>query len=699
MLERQARAPGVVIRLSRQDLEARGYTEVLDILDDLPGMDVIRPWGDNYVKVYWRGYRTDVSFPFLLMIDGIVTNSIWTTDGSHIVALPLSMVDHIEVVYGPTSVVYGANAVMGVINVVTAAGAGDGTTARARVSAGAYHTDRLDQRVLDAHLEHRAGDLRLSLAGRLSLGWTDREAAERFEYTRAAYADDERLWGGYRGFENLARGANSPIEQRGIDARIAFGNLELVARQLSLATGYALVYPTDQAQPFARWIQEEREAYLRHKVDLASGITARTTVRARTSGIDRESYYLAGFNETVEGGGARRVAQVSYWQAINDAYAIHHDLEAEIAPWLILQGGVKYARRDLARAYDVTALEALPPGEIVFNEGQRPDLPVPPDDVRRGPERVSQDDYGAYLHARAERSGLLGGRDVHTLHVGARADYNSQFGDHHSPTLRFGYVGEIPTARGTLVAKLLYGEAFHEPNPRQLYGGWEGSGSAISLLPESSRTFELNVSHTTPRLAGLISGYYVRNAGTIRLFANGASERPSSEFLGADVHLQALLRPPGVDHLSVWAFYSYIWGEEEDIDEPVAEETIGDVATHKAWLGATARISGRYVATVRGRAIAARDTVDSNPIREIGGYAVLDAVARVERLFDDRVSLTLRVDNALGTAYSHPGIRTADGGETPGYWDGDRWVGSVGYYNSRLPQPGRRVMVTLGLDY
>src|SRR6266702_3662709 len=78
MSESQSRAPGVVIRLTREDLEARGYHELLDLFDDLPGMDVVRPWGDNYLKVYWRSYRTEVTSPFLLMIDGQVVNSLWS---------------------------------------------------------------------------------------------------------------------------------------------------------------------------------------------------------------------------------------------------------------------------------------------------------------------------------------------------------------------------------------------------------------------------------------------------------------------------------------------------------------------------------------------------------------------------------------------------------------------------------------------
>jgi outer membrane receptor for ferrienterochelin and colicins len=696
-LEPQARAPGVVLRFSRQELEARGYTEVLDLLDDLPGMDVIRPWGDNYVKAYWRGYRTDVSFPFLVMIDGIVTNSVWTTDASHAVAVPMSMIDHIEVVYGPTSVVYGANAVMGVINIVTTgSGEADGTSARIRVSAGSYHGDRFDQRVLDGRVVHRHGDLRLSLAGRVALGWTDSEAAERFEYTQSSYADDPALWGEYLRYEQLARGADSPIEQYGLDARLGIGGLEIVARQLTLGTGYGTVYPTDRVQPFARWLQQEREVYASHHATLGRGLTARTLARVRSSGINRDSYYLQGFAETPVGGATPVwVTEVSYWQAINLAYSLAHDLDWQPLPWLTVQGGLKVERRDLARTYDVSANAHLRPPEVDL---ETTPLPAPLDDARRGPDRAYQDDYGAYLQGRVERRGLLAGRDVHAIHVGARADHNSQFGAHHSPTLRLGYVGELPTGAGTFLAKLLYGEAFHEPNPRQLYGGWPGSGSDIALEPESSRTLEINLSHASSKVSSLVSGYYVRNAGTIRLFGGGADRRGRTDVVGVDAHLQLLVRPPGTDFVRVWAYYSYLWSDEDKMD-PVADGPIGDIASHKGWLGATTQVAGRFSATLRGRAVSARETVASNPIREVGRYAVLDATARVDRVIDDRASLTVRVDNLTGQAYSHPGIRTADGGEVPGHWEGDAWIGSAGYYNSRLPQPGRRVMITVGVEY
>src|SRR5690242_6739039 len=89
------------------------------MLDDLPSMDVARSYGETYFKTYWRGYRNVIGSPYLLMIDGVVFNHLYRNDTEIMEAFPLTNVDHIEIVYGPASALYGANAAMGVINVIT----------------------------------------------------------------------------------------------------------------------------------------------------------------------------------------------------------------------------------------------------------------------------------------------------------------------------------------------------------------------------------------------------------------------------------------------------------------------------------------------------------------------------------------------------------------------------------------------------
>src|SRR5258705_4693208 len=69
--ERLADAPATVIVLSGDEIRGRGYREFSEILDDLPGMQVARPYGDTWQKNYWRGYRHNIGDPYLILIDGL----------------------------------------------------------------------------------------------------------------------------------------------------------------------------------------------------------------------------------------------------------------------------------------------------------------------------------------------------------------------------------------------------------------------------------------------------------------------------------------------------------------------------------------------------------------------------------------------------------------------------------------------------
>ena len=62
--ERRLVAPATVVVLTGQEIRERGYADLSGIFDDLPGMDVVRPYGATYLKNYWRGYRNTIGDPF-----------------------------------------------------------------------------------------------------------------------------------------------------------------------------------------------------------------------------------------------------------------------------------------------------------------------------------------------------------------------------------------------------------------------------------------------------------------------------------------------------------------------------------------------------------------------------------------------------------------------------------------------------------
>ncbi len=105
--------------VSDDDIEASGITEVTEILELLPSVDILEFGSSGSVRsVHTRGAA---STQVLTLIDGRPVNT--PRDGvTDFNRISLSNIERIEVLRGPASNIYGANAVGGVINIITKSG-------------------------------------------------------------------------------------------------------------------------------------------------------------------------------------------------------------------------------------------------------------------------------------------------------------------------------------------------------------------------------------------------------------------------------------------------------------------------------------------------------------------------------------------------------------------------------------------------
>ena len=134
-------APAIATVITAADIEAMGITELDEALETVPGLHVARNGFQGYGPIYTiRGIYSDFNPEVLLLINGIpVTASLTGGRGPLWGGLPVNNIARIEVIRGPGSALYGADAFAGVINVVTKT-SGDiaGTEAGAR--AGRFDT-------------------------------------------------------------------------------------------------------------------------------------------------------------------------------------------------------------------------------------------------------------------------------------------------------------------------------------------------------------------------------------------------------------------------------------------------------------------------------------------------------------------------------------------------------------------------------
>src|SRR5665213_95856 len=121
-LQTTAEAPSTITVITSQQIADRGYEQLEDALRDVPGIDMIHLNGYAPTLIYFRGMYGAENLRALLMIDGIVENNIIGSNDMAGPAYSLHNVDKIEIIWGPASALYGADAFGGVIDIITKKG-------------------------------------------------------------------------------------------------------------------------------------------------------------------------------------------------------------------------------------------------------------------------------------------------------------------------------------------------------------------------------------------------------------------------------------------------------------------------------------------------------------------------------------------------------------------------------------------------
>ncbi len=141
--------------ISGVELRARGITRVVDALREAPGISIVQNGSvGSIASVFLRGGESRYT---KVLLDGVPLNAPGGyIDLSH---LTTDNIERIEIVRGPASVVHGADAVVGVIQIFTKAGGG---ASRSLVSARA---GSLGTKEVDATTSGQAGSAAYSLGG------------------------------------------------------------------------------------------------------------------------------------------------------------------------------------------------------------------------------------------------------------------------------------------------------------------------------------------------------------------------------------------------------------------------------------------------------------------------------------------------------------------------------------------------------
>lgn len=726
--------------ITAQDIKERAYTDLSEVLADLPGFDNMKSYGHERVVSYQRGYRTPSNQRTLFMVNGIILNSLWSQEFSLNRQFPMTNIKQIEVLYGPAGAIYGPNAYSGVVNIIT-----NDSKELSKGDSKLDYNIQLDSFATTA-IDLTARGKENAFSYSISAKWLESDGPElndfpTWGFLRQEYLSDTAIWGPVLQRTRFGKPYgeySSPDDEKSLIGNINVGNLTLGLNYLHVTNGYGLKFSLDKGQPNAAWSKRNVQWYLRYEKQLNSQLSSKTFLRYqkdRRSGDWAEA--TADWNAGYEG---FSYVSISDWNVLSQAFKFRQDWEYQPNDDLNILAGLKYESKELTKAFDVCGYwssgfcsssngENLGPegqGEGVYHSTFLGDMPIIPGTLSEMPAHNidSTNDKGAYIQAsfnvdKWRHSGTL------------RWDRNSKYGSYIKPRIATSY-----DVTNTNTVKLIYSTAFQEPAPILVYGGWNGRRANLDLRPEEITNLEFVWQYQSKSWLNEISIYSVRYEDVIKEEAQNAGERETKGFeyrgqynfsniFEGEADIKAYLNYTyssvksniTYDHtLNQWVGSGIDQCSnnqitvDDGIDDNVCRsinEDLGDIAPHKVNLGVNIPFNSRFNFNVRANFVSERELYLRNPLRDqgvtISDYLVLNANMGIKYEY---FTINLKVNNLLNEEYFHPGIVAANSGDVSYDAQGNlaryangNLVRSQGFNSSLLPQVERKFSVIISSSF
>ncbi|MCB1176875.1 MAG: TonB-dependent receptor, partial [Leptospiraceae bacterium] len=745
-------APATIMVITEEEIRQRGYTSIAEIFENIPGMDISFSNGVPYVTPYMRGYRTQSGQKILLMIDGKPQNDLWGQSSRVSRQYPITVVKKIEILYGPSSVVYGPNATQGIINIITKNGGElkkDGMNTNISLQHGSFNTN-----AIDASVTGRNGELTYSISGKyFKSDEPDLSGRKSDSYVNNFYYGFRPTWGPVleADFNGTRFGKYyDPSLEKSFLGNLSYKGLKIGIIYDRVSNGFGTAYTGDQVQNNADYGDENTMFYAEYEKTIGKNFRSFTQIY-HTNYIRKGTWTEALPNptqvETLDSSGNvidtisypyESLVSNTYWQSVNKLNQINQIFDYRFNQYFKLSTGLNFTHRKLARNYDVPGyygafnstlvddFDKYPNGYNVVSSNSTDPLPVTPlPPERQHPSNTASiQDSGGYA---------LGVVDINKFrfNLGVRYDKNSNYGSTVNPRATIIYKYSKNQAW-----KATYGEAFQEPTAVQLYGDSgganysytiAGSVANTNLKPEKLRAGELIWILQGKSFYNEISAYYnkydrvieqnflsdygrriygtewkitkyfsnfIPSSGKISTFFNYTFTESRIGLLYN--HTLGIYQDGGTAFGKYEKYYDEYIYPDSGITLPRKRQyyNSGDIAKNKFNIGFNLPVFSTWNINLRGTYVGRKELYITNPLREQGlsvdPYFLWNGT--LSYIFDNYGILSLKVYNLFNEYYFHPGIEFAGGGN---YY----WERSLDYRNSILPQPGRYFLLNLALTF
>jgi outer membrane receptor protein involved in Fe transport len=540
--ETVAEAPSMVTVFTREDIRQLGVRTVEQLLNYVPGFQANPDESDHYLRIDVRGRSSSTTESMLMMVDGQRVNELFfggITALSH--DIPTENIERVEIIRGPGSALYGANAFLGVIDIKT-------NRSHTDVTVGAGDMNR---RYAVINVAKTFGDLKLASFAKL-------------------YTDDGKSYPNVTDAAGRTGLAYDPAQTMDSSIALEYRGLYLRARYLTREFDGATCCH-QYSRYSSRDSTSQATAQAGYKAALSNDIDLDAFVAFQRDGY--QDMFLSDLSPSVGQLGYASVMGFNFtaWSGSTNADLQWRILSRDSIKATVMAGGA-YAYNRLSHMGSF-ADQDLSTGQRWNDIYETPGLGMGGDISQMEKRNVE----AGYLQARVDLWRQL------SFTVGARYDHYTDCGGSLNP--RAAVVWATPFKSHL---KLQYGQAFRAPTV------FEVGGSKGSLKPETVQTLEagyvqqiLDIAQATidvfyQRLDDLIhSGdFAVINAGHF------ATKGLEIEIRTRDFYGAKLL-----------GSYTHLWHQADDPD--IASADFGSAAVNYTWRRLTANVSSTIHGSIK----------------------------------------------------------------------------------------------------
>lgn len=677
--EKRDNTPAHIVVVTRAQIRERRYKNLADLLEDMPGVDFQRGTkSSQYNQFAVQGYVGPNKL--LVMLDGVRIGH--PAGGNFPLAenFALQHARQVEFLYGPAAALYGADAVAGVVNIITDRG-GEKKGGWASVGGGNFGSREASFMAGT----QTAGGIGLNVGGH----WQRSDRAPLDAYYPREFAKVAPRTEDYVGEID----SHSLFARMDLNDKLTLGFYRNVFSSLT-STGDppATARYLDNSQ----WITTTDTVYGKYRFAPSANLSGELAIDYSRMEVDPKAKYNNWYNGFTDG----------YSYVLGERLSIEQSFNWKLNERHRVQAGIGYQR------YYAIETASLPGP---YDTDKAPDAQgylYPNTPLPMQIHDASFENFSAYAQLQTEWN------ERFSTMAGMRLDRHSDYGLSANPRL-----GVVWRASARHLFKALYGEAFRAPSPEESlssFGSFPACGAPpcvsnpgfripnFNLEPEEAKTLSLTWDWRPHQDVNLVTNLYRSRIDNLIVTqpSTNVTAIPGAILVSPETKGNAGGQTQtGLDLMAQWhfrlnpAWTGDLWGSASWIDGRIDEGDGVDweipwVASRKFKLGATFRYHDLF--SVTPQLLAVGDTTNGRkkastvlpqqcdrtmvaPDRCVTkGYVLVNLHAGWHKLLDGRATLWLDIYNLFDKRY-----HAAHGSASRTFWDMPQqprsWMASLEY--------------------